>query len=296
MESLSPDGSVTGVSQGTVGAQFSFVSVSGSQVILQDAQGLRYRIALSSTDYNPTTSTAPSASPAAIPASASTSAPEHGLETGLSDAPAAVQKTIHSNSNGRAINKVERSVEDGEVTYEVETTSSDGAEWDLTVAKDGTLLSIDTAFGQLPMAVQTAINTKKGIGQVEGVAKQFDDGEISYLAGITTRSGEVRDFTFGEDGTLLSEEVGLNDIASIDVQTAIKTQVGQDKLSSIDRNFDDGQTSYDVTVTNGAGQERSFTVSDSGTLMSKEVKLSELSAEVQATINTQVGKGKLQEY
>ena len=284
MESLSPDGSVKGVSQGKVGAQFSFVSVSGSQLILQDAQGLQYRIALSSTDYNPATSTPPAdtgVSPAA------------GLEAGLADAPAEVQKTIRANSEGKTINKVERSMEKGEVTYEVETASKDGAEWDLTVANDGTLLSIDMALGQLPPTVQTAISAQKTKGQLEGVAKQFDDGEVTYVAGITTRGGEVRDFTFGEDGTLLSEEIGLNDLSSPDIETAIKTQMGQDKLVSIDRDSNSGQTSYEVTVSNPAGQEHSFTVSDAGALVSKEVELSELSPVVQAGIHAQMGDGKL---
>jgi hypothetical protein len=53
IETLSPDGRVVGVSEATVGTRLNLVGSEGSQLTLQDAQGIRYRIASSSTDYNP---------------------------------------------------------------------------------------------------------------------------------------------------------------------------------------------------------------------------------------------------
>jgi dipeptidyl aminopeptidase/acylaminoacyl peptidase len=53
IETLSPTGNVVGVNEATVGTRLNLVSADGSKVTLQDAQGTRYRIALSSTDYIP---------------------------------------------------------------------------------------------------------------------------------------------------------------------------------------------------------------------------------------------------
>jgi len=162
----------------------------------------------------------------------------------------------------------------------------------MTVAANGMLLSIEIAPGEVPPAVQTAITTQMGQGRLEGLAKEFDDGETTYKAGITVPSGDVRDFTFAQDGTLLSEEVSLSELP-LPVQTTITTQVGQGKLEGIDKTYDGDKTSYEATATNPAGQERNFTVADDGTLESEEVSLTDLPPAVQAAINKQAGKNKL---
>jgi hypothetical protein len=154
------------------------------------------------------------------------------------------------------------------------------------------LLSIEIAPGEVPPAVQTAITTQMGQGRLEGLAKEFDDGETTYKAGITVPSGDVRDFTFAQDGTLLSEEVSLSELP-LPVQTTITTQVGQGKLEGIDKTYDGDKTSYEATATNPAGQERNFTVADDGTLESEEVSLADLPPDVQATINKVVRRNKL---
>jgi hypothetical protein len=52
IETLSPNGNVVGVSEATIGTQLNLVGADASRVTLQDAQGIHYRIALSSTDYS----------------------------------------------------------------------------------------------------------------------------------------------------------------------------------------------------------------------------------------------------
>jgi hypothetical protein len=53
IEALSPTGDVTGVTMSSAGAHFTLVSVEGSKIVVQDAQGVHYRLALASTDYVP---------------------------------------------------------------------------------------------------------------------------------------------------------------------------------------------------------------------------------------------------
>ena len=71
IETLSPDGGVVAVGEATVGTQLNLVSADGSRVILRDAQGIHYRIALSSTDYSP----APAGASTATNAAPQTAAP-----------------------------------------------------------------------------------------------------------------------------------------------------------------------------------------------------------------------------
>ena len=212
----------------------------------------------------------------------------------LKTLPAAVQQTIQAKSEGRTVSHIERLADNGDVSYAVETVAGDGVEWDLTVAEDGTLLSLDTPLTELPPAVQTAINAQVGKGSLEGVEKLFDDGETTYRAGITAPNDYQRDYTFAEDGTLLNEEVSLGELPSA-VQTAINTQVGQGKLEGIDRTFGDGDITYDATMTTPDGRERDFSVSKEGNLLSREVSLEEVPAAVQQAISQTLGTGKVVE-
>jgi hypothetical protein len=215
------------------------------------------------------------------------------LALGLSDVPPAVQKTIGANSGGRTVSTIERKEDNGAVTYEVETTAKDGEEWELTVVEDGTLLSIEIPPAELPVAVQTAVTSQLGQGRMEGVEKLLDDGQTTYQVGIAAPSGDERDFTFGEDGTLISEEVHLAEL-SPGLQTAITALVGKGALEGIDKTFNHDETTYEATMTTPAGQERNFTLSETGTLLSQEVTLADVPPEVQTAINAEVGQGKLE--
>jgi beta-galactosidase len=53
IETLSSNGTVSGVKEATIGTHLKLVSVAGSEVTLQDDQQICYRIAMSATDYTP---------------------------------------------------------------------------------------------------------------------------------------------------------------------------------------------------------------------------------------------------
>jgi len=53
IETLSPSGQLTNVTESTVGTRFILVNVEGQQLTLQDAQGTHYRIVLTATNYIP---------------------------------------------------------------------------------------------------------------------------------------------------------------------------------------------------------------------------------------------------
>ncbi len=206
--------------------------------------------------------------------------------------PDAVEKTIRANLNGRTVSNVVRREDNEDVSYAVEARDGTGQEWDMTVDEDGTLLNIDTDPTELPAAVQTALQAQVGPGRLNGVEKLFDDGETTYRAGITAPNDVQRDYTFATDGTLLSEEVNLSDLAPA-IQAAITSQVGTGRLVGIDKTFDDEEVTYEATMAGTDGRERDFSVSKEGKLLSREVSLEEVPAAVQQTIAQTLGTGKV---
>ena len=209
----------------------------------------------------------------------------------LQDLPDAAQKTITANVGDNAISDIEHSADNGG-SYNVKSASKSGVEKDLSVAQDGTLLSVDVTLDALPDPVQAAIKTQVGTGHLEGVEKLFDAGETNYRAGITAPGDTERDYTYAGDGSLMEEEVNLAELPDA-VQTAINTQVGTGTLEGIDKSIEDGETTYEATAISDAGQERNFTIGEDGKVLDQEVGLSDLPDAVQATINAHLGQDQL---
>ncbi len=208
----------------------------------------------------------------------------------FSTLPQAVQRTIQKQVGNAVPAEAERVEEDGDVTFDVEITVG-GRERDITVAEDGSLLSIEVSFAETPVAVQKAVRAQVGTGALVSVDKIFDGSDTSYDVVMTTKDGQERAFTVEENGTVSSLEVGLAETTPA-VQKAITAQVGTGKLATITRIFDEA-TSYDVDMTAADGKEREFSVVNDGKLLSIRVTLGELNAAVQKTIREQIGSGKI---
>ena len=77
------------------------------------------------------------------------------------------------------------------------------------------------------------------------------------------------------------------------LQKAVQTQLGGGKLDEIERNEEEGKVSYTVDFTNAKGEERDFTLTEEGRLLSQEVTLEEVPPAVRNTIKGQVREGQL---
>jgi uncharacterized membrane protein YkoI len=211
----------------------------------------------------------------------------------LSDAPAAVQKTIQAQKGDGTLGEIDQVTDDGETFYDVELTAKDGNEHDFTVDADGTLSSVEVTLADAPAPVQKTIKTLAAGDGLEGIDKNMDDSEVTYDVEVMT-NGQEKDFTLADDGTLLSSEVALNETPDA-VQKTIQTRVGDGKLESVDKNFDDDGITYDVEMTTKAGREKDFTVAADGTLSSVRVTLAETPPAVRRTIKDRVGNGNILE-
>lgn len=153
-------------------------------------------------------------------------------------------------------------------------------------------MSIEVTLAETPAPVQKTIQTLASRGELEGINKNLDDSDVTYDLALTNKNGKEKDFTIAEDGTLLSAGVELNETPDA-VKKTIQSRLGDGKLESIDKNFDEDGANYDVEMTTKAGQERGFTVATDGSLVSTQVTLEETPRPVRRTIKNQIGDGRI---
>jgi uncharacterized membrane protein YkoI len=208
----------------------------------------------------------------------------------LSDTPAAVQKTIHDQVGNGKMGDITKSAEDQDTVYDVELTAQNGFGRDFTVAQDGTLLCTEVTLAETPAIVRQTIQSELNGSGPDSIDKNLDDTDISYDVEGPGADGKEIDFTVDEDGTLSSREVTLAQSPDA-VQKTIASELNGGKVETIDENFDDDGTNFDVTVTTTEGPETSFNVDADGTMTSKEVGLDEVPARARATIRNRIGDG-----
>jgi len=213
-------------------------------------------------------------------------------DTTLAGLPSVVRDAIRRQAGGKIVSSVQKNEDDTPVSYTVTTKARDASEWDFTVAEDGTLLSADTTLAAVPASVRNAITAQVGDGQLQGVEKNFEDGDPTYIATIVSRDGHARDLAFSEDGALFSREIVPGELPA-PVKTAVATQVGRGQLGQIDKTTDEGGTSYVVTIFPEKGPSRIFTFGEDARVVSREVTTLELPPAVKRALDAQLQQGRL---
>jgi uncharacterized membrane protein YkoI len=154
----------------------------------------------------------------------------------------------------------------------------------------GQKLSLD----EIPPAVKTTVKKQLEGGQLVGIEKDDEDGEVSFTVQFTNKTGAHRELTVGEDGNLLTLEVALEE-APMEVQKTIRTQTGQNKIKQIDKTFEAGDVSYEVDISLADGSTRSFSIDAAGKLTRLQIGLEALPAAVRKTIDANLHGGVLVE-
>jgi uncharacterized membrane protein YkoI len=208
----------------------------------------------------------------------------------FSDIPPAVQKTIQAQVAGGKMDGITKYAEDLDTVYDVDLTAKNGLKRDFTVAQDGTLLSVEVTLAETPAAVRETIKTVLNGSGPDSIDKNLDDAGISYDIEGPGDDGKAIDFTVDDDGTVSSREVTLDEIPDA-VQKTIVAQLNGGKVKTIDENFDDVGTNFDVTITTADGSETGFNVAADGTVISKELLLNEVPVRARATIQNRIDDG-----
>jgi len=196
----------------------------------------------------------------------------------------AVETTVGTDKISRI---VEQKDEDG-TAYGVEVTRPDGSRRDFMVAGNGDLLSLEVALNEVPGAIQKAIKAQAEFSKITRIDKTFDEDEIAYEVTATGSSGE-KNFTISADGQVESAEISIAD-APMNVAAAIRKQAGEEKIEAIEKVFEPSAASYDVTISDNSGSERTFTIGPDGSMESREITLAEAPKAVQDAVTTILGK------
>lgn len=183
----------------------------------------------------------------------------------LAELPAAVQKTIQTEIGDGKLGEIDKSVDEGEITYDVEFTRG-GKTRSICVGAAGELLETQMFLSELPVVLQKAIEAQPGSGTLGDIMKCMEAGEVDYDVEIT-QAGKTRTLTFGPDGTLTSEE---EDISLAETPEAVRKEIqsllGKGRLTSLSKVTEDKKISYDADVKQD-GKTKSFSVDAEGKLL-----------------------------
>ncbi len=208
----------------------------------------------------------------------------------LSDTPAAVQKIIQAQVADGTMGDITKNADDEETVFDVDLTAKDGSNRDFSVAQDGTLLSTEVNLPETPDDAQKTIQSKLAGATLDNIDKNLADADVSFDVEGTGKDGKDKKFTVADDGTILSREITLAEAPDA-VQKTINEKLEGGKVTSIDENFDDDGTNFDVSVTASDDLKKSFNVLANGTFASERVPLADVPPRARATIKDHIGDG-----
>lgn len=126
--------------------------------------------------------------------------------------PQAVRDAFNAAQPGATVTRVqaERSAATGDLLYKVRFVSGSSLV-KVTYRADGTVASGDgpddgddtLAFGELPAAVQSAINAIAPGATFREIERETDDGQVIYKVKILTANGSEREYELTADGTFV---------------------------------------------------------------------------------------------
>jgi len=124
-------------------------------------------------------------------------------------------------------------MDDTEASMDIEV-SKDGRDKYFTVAGNGDVLSAQVTLDETPPPVQAAIRAELPGGTLRSIDENFDPGGNTFDVVALTNAGARKSFTVAPNGSLLSQEVPLQDVPP-GARQAIQTQIGDGRILRIDQ-------------------------------------------------------------
>lgn len=211
----------------------------------------------------------------------------------LKDLSPALQIAIQHVATADSIERIEKVLEESLEYYSIDWKAKDGQAHSFDVWEGGRIKSTQVSLNELPAAVRTSIEKLAGSDTAKTVAKSFEEAEAQYIVTLE-HGGHERELTVSEAGELLRLGIALAE-APAAVQQTVTSTASQGTATSIEKVVDDGHLQYEVDWKTKEGAKRSFTVLESGKLLSMRVGLEETPPTVRATIAKEAGGDKLKE-
>lgn len=156
-------------------------------------------------------------------------------EVELSETPEAVRKAIQTQVGGGTLDNIDKVLEDGKESYNVDFTTKDKAERTFIVGADGKLQQVQVTLAEVSTAARKTIESHAGQSKLGDIFKIFDDSGVSYDIEMT-QGGKEREFSVAESGKLESREVFLSELSAAAAAT-VKEKIGNGKILRIDEIF-----------------------------------------------------------
>ncbi|EDY19453.1 hypothetical protein CfE428DRAFT_3138 [Chthoniobacter flavus Ellin428] len=211
----------------------------------------------------------------------------------LKDLSLALQMAIQRVAAADAIERIEKVLEENPEYYSIDWKARDGQAHSFDVWESGKIKSMQVTLDEVPAAVRAGLQKQAGSDAVKTIAKSFEEADVQYVATLD-HGGHERDLTVSEAGELLRMDIALAD-APATVQQTVTSTASQGAITSIEKVVDDGHLQYEVEWKTKEGAARSFTVLESGKLLSMRVSLEETPPAVRAAIAKEIGGDKLKE-
>jgi hypothetical protein len=123
------------------------------------------------------------------------------------DLPAAVEKTVSSQSVGATIKGFSQEEEGGKVYYEAEMTVN-GHSKDVLIAADGSIAEVEeeVALDSLPAPVKAGLHARSGSGKILKVESITKHDKIVAFEAKVEHNGKKSEIQVGPDGKPLDHE------------------------------------------------------------------------------------------
>ena len=158
------------------------------------------------------------------------------VEVQLKDLVPALQQAIKSQLGSGTLTSIEKSIDEGEVNYDIAFTRKDGAERSFTLDSKGTLTSVQLGMEEVPAIVRKVIEEHSTQGKPGEIYKLIDDGEVSYS--IELQQGKKnRELAVTASGKVESMQKFMHELPG-PAQKTIREQVGAGKILRIDKSFE----------------------------------------------------------
>ncbi|HEV2331507.1 MAG TPA: hypothetical protein VGY56_22215 [Verrucomicrobiae bacterium] len=158
------------------------------------------------------------------------------VEVTLAEIPAEVRQTIKSELNGSGPDRIDKHLDETDVSYDIEGPGKDGQEEDFTVDEDGTLASRQIALTDTPDSVQKTIASQLNDGKVETIDENLDDDGTNFDVTVTAQDGSNTSFNAAADGALISKEVSLDEVPA-SARATIEKRIGDGTILRVDKSF-----------------------------------------------------------
>jgi uncharacterized membrane protein YkoI len=157
------------------------------------------------------------------------------VQVELKEVPVSISQVVKTQVGAGTLDKIEKTFDEGEISYDVNFTRKDGVERSFTVDAKGVLTSIQIGLEEVPLAARTVIEDHSAMGKPGDVYKLIEDGRITYSVELH-KDTKVRELVVTPEGKIETLQKFLDELPG-PAQKTVREKAGSGKILRIDKSF-----------------------------------------------------------